>query len=312
MALCAILWLFQIKHQLVAPQHHAVVGILQCGIILIPDSQRKNTKPSHSNSQNTAANTPLFPENSLAIPATMGSKSIWSVQLVKRKDISDNTPPSHDPLGPKRRWYELYVQPLVERNRAFILVVLLICIATLQAGTIFMLFPLHKAVPWIVRVNANTGAIVGQPTPVTEAAPPTNLEVQYFMARWVRDVMTLNPVLTVSYLSRAYGFTMGTGTQELKNYISQKQPIVKLQTTPGLVSTVRVDSTNFLSGNNAFLRVTEAVQTNGQTVYKHYDVTISYVLIPPTTLQQAYKNPIGFHVTEFTITKSLSDVDQKG
>ena len=224
----------------------------------------------------------------------------------KRPASTDNVPATHRSNPPKGAWYEIYIKPMVERNRAFMLAMVLAVVCVFLAASLFELIPLHKDVPWIVKVNAKTGSPTAQPIQIVGQFTPSQLEVQYFMAVWVRDMLTLNRTLTVGYLKHAYGETSGHAVQLFKNWVGIHKPIYVLETNPGLIGAVTIDSTSFMSPGHAFIRATRVKEIHGKNSTQQFDITISYTLTPPTTMEQAYANPIGFRVVSFSITPSLS------
>jgi type IV secretory pathway component VirB8 len=224
----------------------------------------------------------------------------------KRPASTDNVPATHGSNTPKGAWYEIYIKPMVERNRAFMLAMVLAVVCVFLAASLFELIPLHNDVPWIVPVNAKTGTPTSRPIQIVGQFTPTQLEVQYFMSVWVRDMLTLNRALTVSYLKHAYGETSGHAVQLFKNWVGSHKPIYVLETTHGLIGTVTIDSTNFTNSGRAFIRATRVKEIRGKNITQQFDITISYTLTPPTTVEQAYANPIGFKVVSFSITPSLS------
>lgn len=224
----------------------------------------------------------------------------------KRPASTDNVPATHSSNPPKGAWYEIYIKPMVERNRAFMLTMVLGISVAFLSASIFELIPLQKDVPWIVPVNAKTGTPTSRPIQIVGQFTPTQLEVQYFMSVWVRDMLTLNRALTVSYLKHAYGETSGHAVQLFKNWVGIHKPIYVLETTPGLIGTVTIDSTSFMNAGRAFIRATRVKEIRGKNITQQFDITISYTLTPPTTVEQAYANPIGFRVVSFSITPSLS------
>lgn len=224
----------------------------------------------------------------------------------KRATSTDNVPATHRNKTPRDTWYEIFIKPMVERNRSYMLVMVLVVAIAFLSAAVFELIPLHKDVPWIVPVNAKTGKPTSHPIQIVGQFTPTQLEVQYFMSVWVRDMLTLNRTLTVDYLKHAYGECSGHAVQLFKNYVSIHRPIYVLDTTPGLIGAVTIDSTSFMSPGHAFIRATRVKEVHGKNSTEQFDITISYSLTPPTTVEQAYANPIGFQVKSFSITPSLA------
>ncbi|MBU2724219.1 type IV secretion system protein [Acidithiobacillus ferridurans] len=223
-----------------------------------------------------------------------------------RKTHYENIPSTHQPSPAKKVWYERYAAPWVERNRAYaLLVIAAIAIAALSF-TVMELVPLKQNVPWIVPVNPATGKPVQAPLRIVgRTMTPSQITLQYFMAKWISNLLTLNPALTVANLKEDYAETIDPARQQYDQWIKIHKPIYALETSPGLLANVQINSTSFMGANNVFIRATRIKTHDGKTSTQHWNCTIGYQIIPPTTVQQAYANPLGFFVREFTCTRSL-------
>lgn len=220
---------------------------------------------------------------------------------------SSEKPSTHRLEPAKAAWFELYTKPAVERNRAFVLFVLTLLAFISLSWTIILLIPRHTDVPWIVPVNPKTGTPVSQPIQITTAFTPSQLQIQYFAARWLRNLFTINPALSMKYITDDYLQTTGEGSKQLQKFETTHQPIAQMEKTPGLTASTQIMSTSFMGNNNLFIRVKQIKHAPNRTSTRLWNCTLSYGLYPPTTVEQAYQNPIGFTVREFVCTRSLSN-----
>lgn len=200
----------------------------------------------------------------------------------------------------------MYVRPSVERNRSFFLFLGMTLACILMAAGILALIPRHKDVPFIVEINAKTGLPVNRPLRIEGVVTANHLMIQYFAARWVRNLLTMNPALTVSYIDTDYAETMGAGSEEMEKWEKTHQLISKMEKHPGTHAEVHIMSTSFMGDGNIFIRALQNVHAHNATSSRHWNCTMQYRLVPPQTVQEAYQNPIGFHISEFTCTRSLS------
>ena len=69
----------------------------------------------------------------------------------------ENIPATHRTEAVKGLWYEAYGKPIVERNRMFVLFLLILLAFISLSWTIILLIPRHVDVPWTVPVNPKTG-----------------------------------------------------------------------------------------------------------------------------------------------------------
>lgn len=220
----------------------------------------------------------------------------------------ENIPATHRTEAAKGLWYEAYGKPIVERNRMFVLFLLVLLAFISLSWTIILLIPRHVDVPWTVPVNPKTGEPISRPIEITRAYTPSQLQIQYFAAKWLRDLFTINPALTMKYITHDYLQTTHDGTQEIKQWEHVHQPIARMEAHPGFYATASILSTSFMGNGNLFIRVQQNLHHHsGNNTVRLWNCTLSYTLIPPTTVSQAYQDPIGFYVDEFVCTRSLQN-----
>lgn len=221
-------------------------------------------------------------------------------------DEPDNIPATHRTEAAKQLWYEGFTKPAVERNRAFVLFILALLGLISLSWAIILLIPRHTDVPWIVPVNSK-GIPVLHPIRITRSYTPSHLEIQYFAKIWLRDLFTINPALTMKYITHDYLYAFGEGKKQVQDWETLHQPIAKMEAHPGLYATASILSTSFMGNRNLFVRVQQIIHhPHGGTHQRIWNCSLSYALIPPTTVAQAYQNPLGFYIHEFVCTRSLA------
>lgn len=222
---------------------------------------------------------------------------------------------SGDPLGNsphtayakgKREWFERMGSPVVERDRYFILAAIfgLAFIAVVVA--LVRLMPLNRVEPFVVQVDKLTGQAV--PTrAAAQSYKPGAPEKQYFVTKWVRALLELDPNTTERALSEAYDTTRAKGTEEITDFINKTKPIVRVRTEAGLTRTVEIKSYSPLNEQSALVRVvTEERGMGKQTIRRFYVVTVHYAIDAPDTEAEIMKNPIGLFVTHFAINEDMT------
>lgn len=200
-------------------------------------------------------------------------------------------------------YFERYGRPVVERNRLWVLTIILSLAVLGLSAAIARLTPLKTTIPYVVRVDAN-GEVTGVPVPL-RSPPPTHAQLRYWLARWTRQLLRVQPVLTQRGLEENYSMCRGQAVGEMLAFIKQYQPLAKLQNDPSLRITVAVESINFLSmsknGGNVYIKAVTRKAATGEQ--KSWALTITYALKPPKTVADAYRNPLGIYVSDLSITE---------
>ncbi len=196
-------------------------------------------------------------------------------------------------------YFELYGKPRVERNRLWVSVIALSAACALLALAIIMLSPLKTVVPYVVQVDAQ-GRVMGLPAPL-RPQPASSAEKRYWIARWTRDMLSVEPVLTRRWLEEAYQMTRSTAADETLRFANQYGAIKRLTDDPNLRVTVHVQSVNFLAHGQAYVRALTTDSDSGAT--QEWALTLTYVLIPPKRVSDAEKNPLGLYFVNVSITE---------
>ena len=135
----------------------------------------------------------------------------WWRAFVSRQGVgkASTTDTSRPPLGAlpitqphlPSQWFEVQGAPVVERNRYFMMCLGLLLALMTACAALVMMIPLKTVVPFVLE-RSEEGAVV--PAPMTaQRFEPGMAEKRYFLAQWVRQLLTLDPHLTEPYLSEA-------------------------------------------------------------------------------------------------------------
>lgn len=224
------------------------------------------------------------------------------------KTIPENAPlsgyPDPDSL---RGWYEKYSRPVTERNKAYLVASGSIVVNVILSLALALLIPLKKDIPFVIEVNSN-GIPVSKPIPIETQQPIRHSSIFYFSSIWIRNLLTIDPGLSHSYLVEDYKLSSGSGRNAFMSWINNphNNPLMILKTYPSERATVKITSLNFLGSNydEILVSATQFVSKNGNPSYTvNYTITISFTVSYPKTLRSAYQNPIGFNVVNLSISK---------
>ena len=132
------------------------------------------------------------------------------------------------------------------------------------------------------------------------------MQKRYFIAKWVKQLISLDPFTTERDLSEAYGLVRGKAIQEFTEYIRLTQPITRIKQDTALTRVVDISSIQFLADNLAQVRIVTKERTRSvDAITKRYIVSIHFVTEAPKTEQEMYQNPIGLRITHFAISEEL-------
>jgi len=202
-------------------------------------------------------------------------------------------------------WFERYGSAIVEKNRYFVLVVLLGLVVLALGLTLFFIMPLKTVVPYVVRVASNGNVAVD--VAASRRYVPGQSEQTYFLAHWAEKLLTVDGVLSPPYLREAYSFTRGKAIEEFTDFVRATQPLEAVKADSSLTQSVTLRSINYLEAGVALVRVsTERRSLSAAPLTKNYAITIHFVIVAPDTEAEILSNPIGLYVTDFNLTRDLS------
>ncbi len=219
----------------------------------------------------------------------------------------------HPPVTTKKPaellYFETFIKPKNDNRRLFIGLVSVSAVALGLVLVIIMMLPLKSVVPYVVKVNTESGDVSVNPVGVNKYVPGKP-EIQYFLAQWIIKTLSIDPYLTEKhYLPDAYAKTRGKATSEFIDWVNAiDKPMQRLQDDGTLTRSVKIASTpTFLEEDGgAIVRfLTEERSMKSSPRVKRWVATIHYTVIPPSTEADILSNPTGLNVTHFELRDDL-------
>lgn len=202
------------------------------------------------------------------------------------------------PLGWKG-YFERYVGPILARDRFFIGMVLSLAVAAAEAFALAALVPLHSLEPYVVQVNTQ-GRVIASGVVAASNGQPTTAELTYWLGHWASGLFLVDPAYSRKNLRDAYLFTDGVAVGQMKAYLtSSDSPLARLAADPALRTQVAVRTVRAIGPHEAYVVVTVKNLLTDKSVEQ--GVTLSYRIEPPKTVAAALVNPIGLHITNFSL-----------
>jgi len=184
------------------------------------------------------------------------------MRLPWKKETYAGVPPSAPITAFERariEWFERYGSAVVDKNRAYVLTVVLTCAIAALGFALASMTPLKTVVPYIIKVADNGSAV-----PVSGAAQnyqPGEPERRYFLAQWVSKLMTLDPFLTERNLIDASSLARGKAIQELADWVRLEKPIEAVRKDASLTRVVSINTVSFLDAGVALVRVSTEMRS---------------------------------------------------
>lgn len=182
------------------------------------------------------------------------------------------------------------------------LTVAVVALALAIAG----LAPLKQEKPYVIEVNKTTGEVSVPPQQSAEAYSPSEDALLFFARRWLRALLSIQPQLNAANEAMALSMLRGDAAiSKHKQYRAGDKTFERIAREPALVRDVTVNSISLVPGNarNIVANVTLTTSSRVGTQTEKYLVTIFYELLPPQSRQDRELHPIGFYITDFTLTQ---------
>lgn len=218
---------------------------------------------------------------------------------------------SPDPYAKqRRRWFELFGGVAVANRRLFIALVALAAVAIAEAVALAALAPLKTAVPYVVKIE-DTGRVSVEAAAAQRYVPGKN-EIDYALARWVRNLLTIDSYSTSNparnNVIEAYVMTRGRASEQFVEWFRAARPVEAVNQDPTLSRVVQVRNVlTVKEGEAVIIRVvTETRSAKQKPVTENQMVSIRYAIVPPKTEKEILENPIGLVITDFSVSKDLT------
>jgi type IV secretion system protein TrbF len=199
--------------------------------------------------------------------------------------------------------FERGARPTLERNRMFLIVLLLAAghVANAIAWNIFL--PLKSVETYQVN-KVDGGRLVADGTPVGNWAPDSD-SIAYFLNKWANSVFDVNRATIEGTLAEASEQVIGSAKTQLQDMRRKDNPLVALRDYAQYSRSYEFSTLNFIKDDVALLRfrtVTRLTPDSQPTIVT-YAMTVSFTRVKPTTRAQVMKNPAGLFITNFNLTE---------
>lgn len=221
----------------------------------------------------------------------------------KVTDIGNVPPTAYDRA--KAEWAERNGNATVNQARLFVIAVGLLLGLIILGFALTQMLPLKTAVPYQITFDQGSGKTEARPIKV-ENFSPTEVQRRYFLAKWVRDLLTIDPYTIERSLADAFRISRGKAIDEFRTYVKDTQVITRVQQDRSLIRTVDLSSLQFIGEGVAQARIVMRERTQASVGDpKRYILTLHYGIEPPTTESEMLSNPVGLFITHFAIAEEL-------
>jgi len=206
------------------------------------------------------------------------------------------------------QWYQdVYGSAVVSRNRWFLVGVVALVLALLEAGALIGLAPLKAVEPYVIQVDSNTGmtsvlaSLAEKPLTQNEAVTKFFV-VKYILARETYDPQDLNHnydqarlMSTPEEANRFEEFVRGANSpmEQFKNTITR---------------TIRVNSVSFLNQKTAQVRfkATQTQLSSNEKQESYWIATLSFHFVnSPMDEEERLSNPLGFQIKTYRVDQEV-------
>lgn len=203
-----------------------------------------------------------------------------------------------------QKYVNVVEAPKVE-NRKLVGALIILSVSMLLMGAgMYQMLPLKERVPYVVVDEIDSS---GQPTgrvAVREggmsAFEPQEAHLRYHLNLWVQDFLTIDEHTEAVRLPRSHAMLRGQAINDWRVYLANShQPIERLRQNPDYRERAEVISMNFISSNTAIVRV-KLTTRNGSE--RRLSINMQTGIVPPTTDEEIYRNPIGLWITTFGVS----------
>lgn len=203
----------------------------------------------------------------------------------------------------KAEWAERMGDAVVDQSRLFVIAVIFgLCLLGMIVA-FNVLLPLKRTVPVQIETDRLTGEVSSRVIEAQEFKP-TDQSKKYFIGRWIRNVINLDPAITEQSLREAFQFVRGKAIDEYKDFIEKTKPLVRTAEDKTLTRKTDILTFNFMNETVANVRFqTEERRAGAAPVVKRYAALIHFEIVPPTTEKETMENPLGIFVTDFSFSE---------
>lgn len=219
-----------------------------------------------------------------------------------------NTPPAID-LRALRKYLNIIESPKQE-NRKLVIAIGVLGVAVLFQAIVFLqMLPLKERVPYTINVEVGrngqpTGNVTVSDQVASKWAPDEN-NIRYFLGRWAENLLTIDEKTKSDRLPSSYALLRGQALDDWQDYVTNVgKPLARLSEKPDLRVRASIVSIAFLSDKSALIRMRLTENKRGEV--RLVQITLNFAVLPVTSDDDVYRNPIGLWVTSFGVQNELS------
>lgn len=205
-------------------------------------------------------------------------------------------------------WYkDIYGVAIVSRNRWFLVGVIALILAVLEAGALMALAPLKAVEPYVIQVDNDTGR-TSVLAPLAEKPLTQNEAVtKYFVVKYILARETYDPQdLNLNYDQVRMMSTLEEASRFEDFIRGPESPIEKFNNT--ITRAVRVISVSFLNQKTAQVRfkTTQTQVGSNEKRDNHWIATLSYQFLnSPMDEEVRMSNPLGFQIQTYRVDQEV-------
>ncbi|UIF89223.1 type IV secretion system protein [Cupriavidus sp. UYPR2.512] len=202
-----------------------------------------------------------------------------------------------------RKYFARGEMERITGNRWFLAVVFL-AVLHFMNGIAWILFLPLKTIQTVVVREDNAGrqtAELGGPSSYVA----DHAAVEYFLSGWINNIYDINASTIDGNLSLAGKMTVGNATDQLTALVKRLNPYSRLHDNPQMRQTFNRLTANWITDDTLIIRfnLTELLAPGSSPKVTTWAMTITFVRIPPTTIEQVKINPGGIYVKSFNVNQ---------
>jgi type IV secretion system protein VirB5 len=180
-------------------------------------------------------------------------------------------------------------------------------LAIICAGGAVFLGIKKQVATYVVEID-KTG-MPGRITLASETYEPSAAQVGYFVGEVVRQIRErpLDPVVLRQQWTKAYQFLAGPAVSAMNQYAAADGGIKSLPGEGGVARTVEISSILQKNTDTYQVRWVESTYSSGlRRSREQYTGLFQVKVMPPRDEAEAFKNPIGVYITNFTWSREFA------
>lgn len=210
-------------------------------------------------------------------------------------------------VAARAEYADIVVGSKVESRRWFLVAAVAVALDVALAGVLLVVLPLKEYVPYVVEVNKLTGESRAAQAATQSFEPGLN-EKTYFLGRWARNMLEVDPneQMTRQRLDEGIAMTRGKAVEQFREVVNRAAPIKRLRDDPSFSRRIAIRGINYVAQSNTAtiqIRVEDRTVNNPAPTVRNFLVRSDFAVVKPTTQQEILNNPLGLFVIDFIVNE---------